>query len=166
MSLEETDDPNALGTAGDDRSGETADPEVVIRRPRGTDLAPESAPRGPGAILDSVRKDIKMDSGTVGTDAETPDHGQPPRLGLQSGARLKPFSFELPTPLDSRTLLWPRTQPGADFPSPQQVDLTADLMDTVARLWNEVYALKLAPPVSPTPAMSTQVGRVYDHGSP
>ena len=44
------------------------------------------------------------------------------------------------------------TQPGADLPSPQQVELTADLMDTVARLRNEVYALKLAPPVPPTPA--------------
>ena len=68
---------------------------------------------------ESVPKDIKMDPGTVGADAATHDQGQPPQLGLHSGARLKPFSFELPTPLDSRPPPLPRTQLEDFFPSPQ-----------------------------------------------
>ena len=67
-------------------------------------------------------------------------------IGPQSGARMKPFSLDLPTPVPSRP---PKSQPRADLSSLQQADLTADLMDTVARLQNEVYALKLAPSVPP-----------------
>ena len=53
----------------------------------------------------------------------------------------------------------PKTQPGAYFLSPQQADLTADLMDTIAQLRNEIYALKLAPPVPPTPTTWTPPAR-------
>ena len=39
-------------------------------------------------------------------------------------------------------------------------------MDTIARLRNEIYALKLAPPVPLTPATLSQAGLVYDNESP
>ena len=133
----QSNDANVLGATGDDPPDETTDSGIATLPSGWTDPAPES-----------VLTDTTRDPGTVGTDAVTPAQGQPPRLGLQSGARLKLFSFGLPTPLDSRPPPLPRTQPGADFLSPRQ----ADLMETVAQLRNEVYTLKLAPPVLPTPA--------------
>ena len=80
---------------------------------------------------------------------------QQTKLGLQSGARLKPFCFGLRPPLVSRPPPLPKTPSGADFLSPQQ----ADLVDSIAQLRNEIYALKLAPPVPPTPAMCTPLAR-------
>ena len=135
-----SDDPNVLNATGDDRPDETTDSGIASLPPGGADPAPESM------LTDTTR-----DPGTVVADDATPALGQLPRLGLQSGARIKSFSFGLPTPLDSRPTPLPRSQPEADFPIPQQADLTADLMDTVARLQNEIYALQLAPPVLLTP---------------
>ena len=117
----QSDDPDVLGASGEDRPDETTYPGIDTLPSGGTDPAPES-----------VLTDTTRDPGTVGADAATPAQGQPPRLNLQSGARLKPFSLGLPTPLDSRPPPLPNIQPGADFISPQQADLTADLMETVA----------------------------------
>ena len=117
----QSDDLNVLNATGDVRPDETTDSGIATLPPGGTDPAPESG------LTDTTR-----DPGTVGADAAIPAQGKPPRLGLQSGARLKPFSFGLPTPLDSRPPPLPRIKPAVDFPSPQQADLTADLIDTVA----------------------------------
>ena len=143
-----SDDSNVLNATGDDRPDETTDSGIATLPPGGADPAPES-----------VLTDTTRDPGTVGADDATPALGQLPRLGLQSGARIKPFSFGLPTPLDNRPTPLPRSQPEADFPIPQQADLTADLMDTVARLRNEIYALQLAPPVLLTPDTWTPPAR-------
>ena len=42
---------------------------------------------------------------------------------------------------------------------PFLADLAIDLMDTIAQLRSEVYVLKFAPPVPPTPATWTQSAR-------
>ena len=78
----QSDDPNVLGTSGDDRPDGITYPEIDTLPLDETDPAPESG------LTDTTR-----DPGTVGAHAATPAQGQSPRLGLQSGARLKPFSF-------------------------------------------------------------------------
>ena len=99
----QSEDPNVLNATGDDRPDETTE----------ADCHPPTARNRSGTGVRADRH--KRDPGTVGADA-APVQGQPARLDLQSGSRLKPFSFGLTTPLDSRPPL-PRTQPGADFPS-------------------------------------------------
>ena len=126
---------NPTNATGDDRPDETTDSEIATLQPGETDPSPESM------LTDTTR-----DPGTSST--------RPPEW-----CQTESFSFGLPTPLDSRPPPLLRTQPGAYFPSPQQADLTADLMDTVARLRNEVYVLKLAPPVPLTPATWTPPAR-------
>ena len=155
MSREQTDDTNYLVAAGDYQPIDTTDSEMVTLQPRGTVWS------GTG-----VRAERHNDG--PGNCWCRCCHTRPraPRFGPQSGARLKPFRFGLPTLLNSR-LPPPRTQPGADFPIPQQADTMADLMDTVARLRNEVYTQKLAPPVPPTTSAftTTKVQRIDQLGS-
>ena len=83
-----------------------------------------------------------MDPGTVGADAATPDPGLHRRFGPQSAAKPKRFIYELQTPVHSKLPPMTGTQPVTDFRSPQR----ANLEDTVAQLYNEIYALKHAPP--------------------
>ena len=80
----------------------------------------------------------------------------PHRFGPQSGARPKPFGLNLPTPVPGKPPPQPRSQPRADLSNLQPADLTTSLMDTIARLQSEVYTLKFAPPVPPTPTPWTQ----------
>ena len=147
MSGKQFDDINVLDVAGDDRPDDR--PEI---RPNPDLGVVTSQPRGPGLAQESVPKDITMDLDTGDADATTPAQEQTHRLGPQNGARPKPFSFGLPTPVTRRLPPLTRAQPGADFLTPQQTDLTADLLDTMARLRTEVYGLKLEPPFPPTPA--------------
>ena len=135
--------PNDLDAARNDPFIETMDLGIVTLQPRGP--APES-----------VLMDITMDPGTIGADASTLSQGQPHRVGPQNGARPNPFGLNLPTPVPGKPPLQPRSHPRADLSNLQPADLTTSLMDTVARLQNEVYALKFAPPVSPTPTLWTQ----------
>ena len=88
-----------------------------------------------------------------GAYTSTPALGLSPRFGPQNGTRPKLFGLDLPTPVPGKPPPPPRPQPKADFSNLQPNDLTTSLMDTVAPLQSEVYALKFAPsvPLTPTP---------------
>ena len=115
----------------------TMDSGIVTLQPHGPALAPES-----------VLTDTTMDPGTMGADASTPVQGQSHRSGPQSGARPKPFGLNMPTPVLGKPPPQPKLQQRADLYNLQPADLTTSLMDTIARLQSEVYALKFTLPVA------------------
>ena len=106
MSRKQPDNPNVLDAARDYRDTKTIDSEVVILEPC-----------RPGPTPESVPIDIKMDPGAVGAGAATPVQEQSRRFGPQSGAKLKPFSLDLPPPIPSKPLLLPKSQPRANLSS-------------------------------------------------
>ena len=61
----QSDDPNVLGTSGDDRPNQTTYLGIATVPPGGTYPAPKS-----------VLTDTTYDPGSVGADAATPGHGQ------------------------------------------------------------------------------------------
>ena len=91
-----------------------------------------------------------MDPGTMDADTSTPVQGQYHRFSPQNGTRPKLFGLDLPTPVPGKPPP-PNSQPRGDFSNLQPTDLTTSLMDTVAQLQSEVYALKFTPSVLPTP---------------
>ena len=102
MSQEQSEEENGLVTTEDGQfDGETAEPEVIISLPRGSDLAPE----------------LVMQATPMGPDADTPDPGQHRRFGPLSGAKPKRFMDERPTlstPGHSRPPPSTGTQPVTD----------------------------------------------------
>ena len=71
-------------------------------------------PRGSGLGSELVPKNIPIVTGAVGAEADTPDPGQPLRLGLLGGAKPKWFTYEQPTqrtPGPGRSLPGAGTQP-------------------------------------------------------
>ena len=107
MSQEQSEEENGLVTAEDGQfDGETAEPEVIISLPRGSDPAPEL-----------VMQATPMGTGTVSADADTSDPGQHRRFGPLSGAKPKRFMDErstLSTPGHSRPPPSTGTQPVTD----------------------------------------------------
>ena len=116
MSEEQSEEENGLVTTEDGWfDDETAEPEVILRLPRGSDPAPELAPRAtqmePGAVsADADTPDPghhrrfgppngtkPLDPGTVSADADTPDPGQHCRFGPLSSAKPKRSMYEMPT---------------------------------------------------------------------
>ena len=103
MSEEQSVKENGLVTTEECRfDDETAEPEVILCLPRGSDPA-----------LELVLRATPMDLGAVSADADTPDPGQHRRFGPLSGAKPKCSMYEmptLPTPGHSRPPLSTRTQ--------------------------------------------------------
>ena len=81
-------------------------------------------PRGTGLAPESVLTDTPMDLGTMDVDTSTPVQGQPHRFG--------------PRVVPDRNCLVLICQPAAG-------------LTTIAQLQSEVYSLKFAPSVPPTP---------------
>ena len=131
--------PGDLKAAGDDPFTETMNSGIITLQPH-----------GPGPAPESVLTDTTIDPGTMGADASTLIEGQPHRFDPQNGARPKPFDLNLPTQVPGKPPQ-PRSQPRADLSNLQPANLMTNLMDTVVWLWSEVYVLKFAPPVPPTP---------------
>ena len=87
MSQEQSEEENGLVITEDGRfDDETAEPEVIICLPRGSDPAPELVPLAK-----------PMDPATVIVDADTPDLGQHRRFGPLSGTKPKWSMYEMPT---------------------------------------------------------------------
>ena len=107
MSQEQSEEENGLVTTEDGQfDGETAEPEVIIRLPRGSDPTPEL-----------VMRATPMSPGTVSADAGTPGLGQHRRFGPLSSAKPKRSMEEmltLPTPGHDRPLPNTGTQPVTD----------------------------------------------------
>ena len=106
MSEEQSEEENGLVTTEDGRfDDETAELEVIICLPRGSDPAPELVPRAtsmePGIVsadadtpdpgqhrqFGPLNSDKPMDPGTVNVDADTPDPGQLRRFVPLSGVK-------------------------------------------------------------------------------
>ena len=85
----------------------TAETEVNLRLPRGSDPGPEL-----------VRKDIPIVPGAVGAEADPPDPGQTRRLGPLCGAKPKRCTYDPPTqrtPGPGGSLPGTGTQPGTNW---------------------------------------------------
>ena len=107
MSREQSDgDDSVVETEGGPVDDGTAETEVNFRLPRGSDPGPEGVP-----------KDIPFITGAFGAEADTPDPGEPRRLGPlagrnRNGPRLtcRPPTYSAP----SRPLPGAGTQPVTD----------------------------------------------------
>ena len=87
MSEEQSEDENGLVTTeGGQLDDKTAEPEVILHLPRGSDPAPEL-----------VQRATPMDPGAVSADVDTPDPGQHRPFEPLSGAKPKPSIYEMPT---------------------------------------------------------------------
>ena len=87
MSEEQSEEENGLVITEDGRfDDETAEPEVILHLPRGSDPAPELVPRA-----------TPMDPGAISGDADTSDPEQHHQFGPLSGAKPKRSMYEMPT---------------------------------------------------------------------
>ena len=152
MSQEQSDGEDSMVETEDGPVDDgTAETEVNFRLPCGSDPGPEG-----------VQKDIPIVTGAVGVEADTPDPGQPRRLGHLGGAKPKRPTFELPTaptPGTARSLPGAGTQPVIDRfvferPTPTYPAPGRPLPGAGTQPVSDRFAYELPTPTYPAPGRS------------